>query len=729
MDRWPWTFGALLAALTAARFALAAGWAPSRDEAAYWYWAWHGVDASYSLVTVGLVRIATALLGDGAFAMRLPGLVAACATVAGTVAAARRLGTTRRTALAVGAAVAASPWHVYTGTVVHPDAFLGAAAALLGWALTAPPRWIAAAGAVSVAALAKLPGALLAAPLLPALLRWRARAGVTAAVAGVFGATAALLLADADGSILRGVREFGRFGPGVGPAERVGWTVLEIVLATGPALLLAAGAGAWAMRGSEARARWPAADAAAALLAFFGAFALAGQTKGNWFAPALVLLAPPGAAALERRGSGSLLRGTALAGAVVALAGAWIAGQPAVAARLAKAAPLAALDASYARRVGAREATVSPDRTWSARAADLAGEPGVDARVRAALDEGAVAIASDDYGLVFAVARQIGRDTRVWLPFDPIFARTCGEPPRAGEEVVYVSRSPNGMPPALARAFASCEPVASARPDMPRVFRCRAFRGLAALPLLAALALPPAAAAADAPDHSDYGALLARYVTPTGVRYAAWHDAHGDRAKLLEYLSRMERVDAAALARDEAMAYWINVYNAAMLQLVLDAYPIKSPKDLGGLLGTTWEKKVFRAGGERISLDHIENGILRAKYPDARIHFALNCAARSCPPLRAEPYVADRLDEQLEDATRAFLADPAHVLVEPGKKPKLTVSKLFDWYAADFVAAAGSVPAYVARYASQMPAATPESAAIEWKLSYADYDWALNEAE
>lgn len=727
MDRWPRAEGVVLAALMVARFALAATWAPARDEAAYWYWAWHGVDASYSLVTVGLVRVSTTLFGDGTFAMRLPGLLAASAAVGFVVAGTRRQGATRATAMAAGVAVAASPWQVYTGTVVHPDAFLGAAAALLGVALTTPARWMAAAAAVAVAALAKLPGALLAVPLVWGVLRPPRRPAIVLGVGGVLGSTAVLLLADADAAILRGVGEFGRFGPAVGVAERAAWTLVDVAVVAGPALLLLAAAGVGALRRSGLRACWPAGSAAVALLAFFGAFALAGQMKGNWFLPALVLLAPPGAAALERRGARAILRGTALAGGALALAGAWVAGQPAVAMRLAQAAPLAALDASYARRIGAREAAVSPDRTWSARAADLSDEPVEDPRVRAALDEGAAAIASDDYGLAFALARQIGRGTRVWLPFDPIFARTCGQPPRAGDEVVYVSRNPNDMPASLASAFASCEPVPSARTGAPRVVRCRGFRGLAALPLLAALALP--AAAADAPDHSDYGALLARYVTPSGVRYAAWHDAHGDRAKLLEYLNRMERVDAGALPRDEAMAYWINVYNAAMLQLVLDAYPIKSPKDLGGLLGTTWEKKVFRAGGERISLDHIENGILRAKYPDARIHFALNCAARSCPPLRAEPYVADRLDEQLEDATRSFLADPAHVLVELGKKPKLTVSKLFDWYAADFVAAAGSVPAYVAKYASQLPLTTPDGAGIEWKVAYADYDWALNEAK
>lgn len=252
---------------------------------------------------------------------------------------------------------------------------------------------------------------------------------------------------------------------------------------------------------------------------------------------------------------------------------------------------------------------------------------------------------------------------------------------------------------------------------------------MAHLAWLTILSAATFAGAAAAPDHADYGALLARYVTPAGVRYAAWHDAHADRAALLGYLNRMEGVDAAALPRDEAMAYWINVYNASMLQLVLDAYPVRSPKDLGGLLGTTWEKKVFRAGGERISLDHIENGILRAEYPDARIHFALNCAARGCPPLRAEPFAADRLDEQLEDATRSFLADPAHVVVEQGKKPKLTLSKLFDWYADDFTAAAGSVPAYVAKHFPALPRQAEDGTPIEWKLSYADYDWTLNDAE
>lgn len=250
-----------------------------------------------------------------------------------------------------------------------------------------------------------------------------------------------------------------------------------------------------------------------------------------------------------------------------------------------------------------------------------------------------------------------------------------------------------------------------------------------ALGLLAATAGAPAAAPGVAPpDHAAYDALLAKYVARDGVRYAAWHAAGADRAALEAYLARLQEVDPSALAdsagggRDAALAYWINLYNAATLDLVLDGYPVRSIRDLGGDAGSPWRRTVVTVAGRSLSLDAIENDVIRPGFAEPRIHFALNCAARSCPPLRAEAYVPKRLDAQLEAQTRAFLADAARNRLEGDA---LVLSRIFDWYATDFERAAGSVPAWVRPYLPALAALPPGAAPA---IRHADYDWSLNEA-
>jgi len=254
----------------------------------------------------------------------------------------------------------------------------------------------------------------------------------------------------------------------------------------------------------------------------------------------------------------------------------------------------------------------------------------------------------------------------------------------------------------------------------------------AAVALLLALAAVPVAAAPDSPPeppaHGRFDALLRRYVTDRGVDYARWARDEKDVQALQAYVEQLERVPVSALeetpdGRAHAMAYWIDLYNAATLRLVLDDYPVDSIRDLGSVFTSPWDRDVVTVEGSKLTLNAIENDVLRARFGDPRIHFALNCAARSCPPLRAEAYTGDGLDEQLEEQTRAFLHDPRAVRVE-GDHYRL--SRIFEWYRADFEKAAGSVGAFLRAYLAEDGVKLPKDDA---KAAYFDYDWSLNDAE
>jgi hypothetical protein len=174
----------------------------------------------------------------------------------------------------------------------------------------------------------------------------------------------------------------------------------------------------------------------------------------------------------------------------------------------------------------------------------------------------------------------------------------------------------------------------------------------------------------------------------------------------------------------DALAYWINLYNAATLDLVLDGFPVKSIRDLDDAGGSPWRKPVVTVGDRSLSLDAIENDIIRPTFREPRVHFALNCAARSCPPLRAGAYRADSLDAQLEEQTRAFLRGGGAELVD-GDPPTLRLSKIFDWYAEDFAGAHGSVTTWLRSYLPAL-AARPDTARVT--REFRAYDWSLNEA-
>lgn len=225
-------------------------------------------------------------------------------------------------------------------------------------------------------------------------------------------------------------------------------------------------------------------------------------------------------------------------------------------------------------------------------------------------------------------------------------------------------------------------------------------------------------------DHRVFDELLHRYVRPAGVRYRDWTEHPEDLRKLRQYLVGLQSGTPSQLGAEHALAYWINLYNAATLDLVLEKYPIKSIKDTGGPLSSPWEKSVTTVEGRQLSLTQIENDVIRQRFHDARIHFALNCASRGCPPIRAEAYVGERLAIQLEDQTKRFLGDATRNFVDA--TGTVWLSKIFAWYAADFVAARGSVLAFASPYLTLPQANT--LARAKSSLRYTEYDWSLNEA-
>jgi len=243
---------------------------------------------------------------------------------------------------------------------------------------------------------------------------------------------------------------------------------------------------------------------------------------------------------------------------------------------------------------------------------------------------------------------------------------------------------------------------------------------LTATILLAALILSAAVPAASegAVDHGVYAELLLRYVKNGWVDYAGFK---ADEGRLDQYLSVLEHVAPDGLDRDEQFAFYINAYNAWTIKLILSGYPgIKSIKDLGSFFQSPWKKEFVRIHGKILSLDHIEHDILRPRFRDPRVHFAINCASKDCPPLLPEPYRGDRLDEQLTRVTVAFLNQPAHSRLE-GRQ--LWVSSIFKWFAEDFTP---SVVDFYLKYARGELKQNLQVGRDRIELRYLDYDWRLN---
>ena len=225
--------------------------------------------------------------------------------------------------------------------------------------------------------------------------------------------------------------------------------------------------------------------------------------------------------------------------------------------------------------------------------------------------------------------------------------------------------------------------------------------------------------------HAGFDRVLTLHVRDGAVNYAALKAAPGE---LKAYLAQLAAVTESAFkgwSAPDQLAYLINLYNAATLQIIIENYPLKSIRSIGLIPGRAWKKAFISLFGRNVSLDHVEHEIIRKNYRDARVHFALVCAAQSCPPLRAEPFVGARLDAQLDEQGRIFLAQEVNNRVEASSRT-VHLSPIFQWFAGDFEAEAGSVLKFVTPFFPDAARAAL-SGGGEFKVVFTEYDWSLNQ--
>ena len=194
-----------------------------------------------------------------------------------------------------------------------------------------------------------------------------------------------------------------------------------------------------------------------------------------------------------------------------------------------------------------------------------------------------------------------------------------------------------------------------------------------------------------------------------------------DRAALDAYVAALAAMEEPE-DDSEASAYWANLYNAVTVQTVADSYPVESIKDIGGGLFSSgpWKSDRVTVRGEALSLDDIEHGILRKRYPSPLVHYTVNCASVGCPNLLPKLWRGETLDADREAAARAFVNSPRGVTIRDGKA---TVSSIYSWFQSDFGGSRASVVDHLRDYAD--PELAEQLEGIR-KYSKHDYDWSLN---
>lgn len=213
--------------------------------------------------------------------------------------------------------------------------------------------------------------------------------------------------------------------------------------------------------------------------------------------------------------------------------------------------------------------------------------------------------------------------------------------------------------------------------------------------------------------NDQWNVLLKKYVTADGrVNYKGIENEKNKLEAYLDFLSKNPPKQNGE--RNEAMTYWINAYNAFTVKLILDHYPVKSIRDIDK--GKPWDDPFIKIGGKKYSLNDIEKNILRKKFNDPRIHFAINCASKSCPRLLNEEFTPEKLDQQLNRVAKDFVNNSEKNKITPDK---IAVSKIFDWYKDDFTRSETLID-FLNRYSDNKIESTAT-------MSFLDYDWSLNE--
>ena len=212
------------------------------------------------------------------------------------------------------------------------------------------------------------------------------------------------------------------------------------------------------------------------------------------------------------------------------------------------------------------------------------------------------------------------------------------------------------------------------------------------------------------PDYKSWDTFLKKYVSTSGdVDYKSIKA----NKKELEAITKTFSATSVltSWSTNDQLAFWINAYNVFTIDLIVNHYPIKSIQNLDG--GKPWDVKRITIGGKKYSLNNIENDIIRPQFKDARIHFAVNCAAKSCPPILNGAFFSKSLDEQLDTVTKKFINNTKYQNITSGK---MTLSKIFDWYKVDF----GDIFTFINKYSTIK---VNKNTAIVYK----EYDWSLNE--
>ena len=226
-------------------------------------------------------------------------------------------------------------------------------------------------------------------------------------------------------------------------------------------------------------------------------------------------------------------------------------------------------------------------------------------------------------------------------------------------------------------------------------------------------------------DHAPWSRLLAKYILKQNglnlFRYSAVTDNDADR--LSDYLDYLQSLQVTGLAAEQQFAYWINLYNALTVQVILDHYPLESIRDISYSLLSRgpWKERLVTVEGFGLSLDDIEHGILRPGFRDSRIHYAVNCASISCPNLQVQAFTASNLEVMLETAAEEYINSYRGVEVIEGE---LVLSSIYDWYAEDFGSSDKAIIGHLADHAE------PDLAAQLQGFESIDryrYDWDLNE--
>jgi hypothetical protein len=231
-------------------------------------------------------------------------------------------------------------------------------------------------------------------------------------------------------------------------------------------------------------------------------------------------------------------------------------------------------------------------------------------------------------------------------------------------------------------------------------------------------------------DHAPWARFLKRHVRVgedriNRVAYASV--STDDKARLDRYIAALASIRIRTYRRNEQFAYWVNLYNALTVQVVLGHYPITTIREIrispGWLSVGPWGRKLIVVEEEGLSLDDIEHRILRPIWKDPRIHYAVNCAAVGCPNLQPLPFTPDNADKLLERAAREYVNHPRGVQVRGGG---LHLSRIYDWYRTDFGGTDDGVIAHLKRHANPLLAHALDTVS---QIEGYDYDWSLNEAK